>query len=210
MEFGLFDYTWNNIVLVAIFGYLIGTVTWGLLFAKIKGVNLREVGSGNIGGTNVSRALGGKWGLLVIILDATKTIIAATLAYFIWNKNNNFAALAGFMALVGHCYPIWQKFKGGKGAATTLGLGFVLMNPVVYIIGILLVIAVFKITRIVSIISILGGAILVTGTLLPWNNTFLYESPSQAWIYATLAYLILLWKHRSNIKRLIAGKENAL
>ncbi len=71
------------------------------------------------------------------------------------------------MALVGHCYPIWLGFKGGKGAATTLGLGFVLMNPVIYIIGICIVILVFKLTKIVSIISILGGAILITGTLLP-------------------------------------------
>jgi glycerol-3-phosphate acyltransferase PlsY len=207
------DWTSMSTYWTIIIGYFVGTITWGLIIAKFKGVNLREIGSGNIGGTNVSRALGGKWGIFVILLDALKPAIAATIVYFLFDKNTTLVALTALLTIVGHCWPIWLKFKGGKGAATTLGFGFVVLNPWVLLIGLAVIIIIFKITKTVSIISILGGALLIGATLLPWawtKDTIFGTMADNAWIYTTLGYVILLWRHRSNIIRLIKRTENKL
>src|SRR4030042_4805848 len=110
-----------------IFGYLLGSIPSGYLVSKAKGMDIRKIGSGNIGGTNVIRALGFKWGLLVAILDILKGVIPVYLAmrffFFDWQ-----IALVALTPVLGHIFPVWLKFKGGKGVATTIAILFLLLN----------------------------------------------------------------------------------
>lgn len=198
-----------KILIAVLIGYMFGTIAWGLIIAKIKGVNLRAIGSGNIGGTNVSRALGGKWGLFVILMDAMKAFIAAIIVKYALGYVNEYVVMAALAAMVGHCYPVWLKFKGGKGAATILGFAFVVLPWWLIVGGFVAIVVIFKLTKIVSIISLIGGIIIIGGAIVN-QSTFLGGEVEKLWAYALGAFALLVWRHRSNISRLAKGKENKL
>lgn len=199
----------QKVLIAILIGYMFGTIAWGLIIAKIKGVNLRAIGSGNIGGTNVSRALGGKWGLFVILMDAMKAFIAAIIVKYALGFAGEFVVMAALAAMVGHCYPVWLKFKGGKGAATILGFAFVVLPWWLLVAGFVIIVVIFKLTKIVSIISLIGGMIIIGGAIIN-DSTFLGENVPCLWAYGLGAFALLVWRHRSNISRLVKGKENAL
>lgn len=190
-------------ILVALGAYLIGSVPSGYLAGKAKGVDLRTQGSGNIGATNALRVIGKKWGYLVFAADAFKGWLAVTLAY--WGTNNvNFGVVAAIFAMVGHIFPVWLGFKGGKGIATSAGVMIALFPIWVFLAGITIWTALFFATRYVSVASIAAAISLPvsSGTLTAFGKCDLLRTG-----IALVMCLLAIWRHKDNIQRLLAGTE---
>ncbi|GAA6188079.1 glycerol-3-phosphate 1-O-acyltransferase PlsY [Litorivita sp. NS0012-18] len=181
----------------AVLGYLLGSIPFGMVLARVMGLgNLREIGSGNIGATNVLRTGSKKAAAATLILDGGKGAVAVLLARALAGEDA--AQLAGLMAFIGHCFPVWLGFKGGKGVATFLGLLLALFWPA----G-LAACATWLATAILSRISSLSA--LVAALLGPvWMA--LLGAPEGAALAAVLAALIF-WRHGANIARLRQGTE---
>lgn len=180
-----------------VLGYLLGSIPFGMVLARVMGLgNLREIGSGNIGATNVLRTGSKKAAAATLILDGGKGAVAVLLARALAGEDA--AQLAGLMAFIGHCFPVWLGFKGGKGVATFLGLLLALFWPA----G-LAACATWLATAILSRISSLSA--LVAALLGPvWMA--LLGAPEGAALAAVLAALIF-WRHGANIARLRQGTE---
>ena len=195
-------------------GYLLGSIPFGLVLCYLAGYgDIRKIGSGNIGATNVLRT-GNKWlALLTVILDASKAGIAAALAYhfvvskpfifahFITQLNIAVALFAGFMAVIGHNFPVWLKFKGGKGVASAFGF-ILVMQPTLALIA-ALVWLVMAFTFKYSSLSALTAAAIV-----PVAAFFLCD-PVYTICFTALALLVIL-RHHANIARLIKGQESKI
>lgn len=191
-----------SVVLACLGAYLFGSIPFGLLVARAKGVDIREVGSGNIGATNITRNLGWKLGALVGVLDFTKSFVPILLArlFFI---NPGLVLLISIMPVLGHIFPIWLKFKGGKGVATIFGiLGAYFGLP--YLLAFLVVW--FFTVRTVKLMSLVN---LVVALLLPVAFWLKYNA---VWfiVFGTLLCVIIWITHRSNIGRLLRGEENKI
>jgi len=181
-------------------GYLLGSIPFGLILTYCAGLgDIRKIGSGNIGTTNVLRTGHKGLALLTLILDVFKAAFAALLCR--WLFGNDFGYLAGFMAVLGHNYPIWLKFKGGKGVASTLGL-ILMMDPIVGIMTCLTWLLVALIWHYSSL------AALIALTMAPIFESF--EHNESAVIAYGLLTLLSYYRHRANIKRLIQGKESKI
>lgn len=188
-----------NAVLLIIFGYLLGSIPWGLLISKAKGIDIRKVGSGNIGGTNVGRGLGLKWGLLAGVLDVLKGVIPIFLATKFLSLDWQIASVA-IAPVLGHIFPVWLNFKGGKGVATTVGILFVLLGWQKLLILLLIWLLILAIFQIMSFANLLLVSFL---PLVFWLSYF-----SLAYFVLGLILLALIWwAHRENIQRLKEGKE---
>lgn len=188
------------IYLIAIFiSYLLGSIPMGLLLTKIAGKgDLRKVGSGNIGATNVMRVGGLRMAGLVWLLDMAKAIVAVLLGKYL--AGDAFGAWCGFAAIVGHCYPIWLRFKGGKGISSLFGV-MLAMSPLVFVVcGIeWLLVALY------SGISSLGATVVFC--LIPILGFVM--GTDIGWAFLAIA-LLCMWRHRENIKRLIAKSESKI
>lgn len=188
------------IYLIAIFiSYLLGSIPMGLLLTKIAGKgDLRKVGSGNIGATNVMRVGGLRMAGLVWLFDMAKAIIAVLLGKYL--AGDAFGAWCGFAAIVGHCYPIWLRFKGGKGISSLFGV-MLAMSPLVFVVcGIeWLLVALY------SGISSLGATVVFC--LIPILGFVM--GTGIGWAFLAIA-LLCMWRHRENIKRLIAKSESKI
>ena len=181
-----------------LFGYLLGSIPFGLVLCKIFGLgDIRTIGSGNIGATNVLRTGNKPLALATLLLDSGKGAIAVIIMGLLFNFDA--AMLAGFFALIGHCYPVWLKFKGGKGVATTLGT-LIALAP---ILG-LITCGIWAITAALSRISSLSA--LVAVGFSPLIAHYLYDNSNLSGLCAAIAALVYI-KHRENIKRLFAGQE---
>ncbi|MFK8000951.1 MAG: glycerol-3-phosphate 1-O-acyltransferase PlsY [Polyangiales bacterium] len=187
---------------VASFGaYLLGSVLFGILVARSQGVDLRSEGSGNPGASNVMRTLGTGAGIAVLVLDLLKGLLPTLAARYYLDDAS--AAWVGAASTVGHCYSVFHRFRGGKGAAT--GVGVVLaVSPLAGGAALTTFFAVKAISKKASLGS-LGGALVALGIIT-------YEALSQsrfAFLALTIALtLLIVWRHRSNIERLRAGEEN--
>jgi len=182
--------------------YLAGSIPFGWLVARARGVDIQQVGSGNIGATNVGRALGKPYAILVFALDFLKGLLPAWLALRAAGGGPIPWEVIGvaILAVVGHNYPIWLKFKGGKGVATSAGALTALL-PVTAAIGAAVWAAVFLTTRYVSVAS------LIAAISLPITTWFV--RPERPCLVLTLVIAALgVVRHRSNISALIAGTEN--
>lgn len=189
-----------NIAISLIVSYLIGSFPTGKLLAKVYGVDITKSGSGNVGATNVARTLGKKAGIIVLLIDILKGIIAVKLStIFINQPLDNFAELSGLAAICGHCFSIPPWLKGGKGVATALGV-LVSLNPLIALGAVATFAGAFWSTRIVSISSILAAAIAPLLSLI-------LGGPTLAVIFYLLMSLIIIWRHRENVTRLIRGEE---
>lgn len=192
----------NYLTLAALIlgGYLLGSIPFGVILTRLFGAgDLRQIGSGNIGATNVLRT--GRKGLAAatLILDGAKGAVAALLAaYFVPKFGDNAAMLAGAAALIGHCYPVWLKFRGGKGVATLLGLSFAFAWPIGLAFAATWLLAVL-ITR----ISSLGG--LIGSVAAPVTAWAIAESGNVTGLAALV--VLVFWRHRENLVRLRAGTE---
>ena len=184
--------------LLVIFSYLLGSVPSGLIIGKLSGLDVRKAGSGNIGATNVARLLGKKVGLLTLVADTAKGLIPILLAQEI-GLSDPISALVGIAAFLGHVYPIFLKFKGGKGVAT--GFGVLLgLAPLATTILLLIFAAVAVMTRIVSLSSMVSA---VAAPLVLW---LFYYSPTYI-IMAALIAIMIVFRHYANIQRLLNGTE---
>jgi len=189
--------------LLVLFGYLLGSVPFGILVAKAfdRGVDLRKAGSGNIGATNVARALGKTAGALTLLLDIGKGILSLAIARRLLDPPSDpWLALVGGAVFLGHIFPVYLRFKGGKGVATALGV-VLFLSPETAFVLVVLFAAVLYFTRYVS----LGSLCAAVG--LPVAMAFLGRSRH----YVTLALMIsflVIYTHRGNIHRLLAGQES--
>ena len=186
---------------ILLVSYLLGSFPSGFLYAKnFNGIDLRYVGSGSTGATNVLRNIG-KWpALIVFIVDVLKGFIAVKIAYFLLT-DNIFQVLAGLFAITGHIWPIWLKGKGGKAVATGLGMFIALSWPVgLASFGTFLII--ISLTKIVSLSSI-TAAILLPFYMLRYTGTFNHCFT----IFSFIVAIIVIWKHRSNMNRILKGEE---
>jgi len=199
-------------ILGAIVGYLLGSIPTGFLVAKSKGVDIRTIGSGNIGATNVFRALGTPAGVLVLLADAFKGWAAVALVARLiadWSypaagpqAREWFRIISGLAAILGHNYTCWLHFKGGKGIATSAGVLIALVPwALLIILGIWII--VFALTRYVSLASLAASAALPFATWITGCSSTL--------IIITAAMAVLaIFKHKSNIQRLLQGTENRI
>ena len=189
---------------ILLISYLLGSFPSGFLYAKnLKGIDLRYVGSGSTGATNVLRNIG-KWpALIVFILDVLKGFIAVKIAYF-FLSDNIFQVLAGLFAITGHIWPIWLKGKGGKAVATGLGM-FIALSWKVGLASFGTFLIMISLTKIVSLSSI-TAAILLPVYMFKYIGTF--NDPYT--IFSFIVAIIVIWKHRSNINRILKGEEPKL
>jgi len=195
--------------LVCLGAYLLGAIPFGFLIARTRGIDIREHGSRNIGATNVFRVLGRTWGLLTFACDAGKGALAVVLARHFAGVLAIDGVLAGIAAalgcLVGHSFPVWLRFKGGKGVASSLGVLLGLM-PVASLIVLGIWGVVFRVSRYVSLASLVAAValpVVVSGLL----KTGRLEGMAHLY-FAGVAALLVIWRHRENIGRLRAGTEN--
>ena len=207
-----------NYVITALAAYLLGSIPTGYLVAKAKGVDIRSVGSGNIGATNVFRILGKPAGIFVLLVDALKgfaavvlvpglvlklphtTVTSAVELEIYFAILERLTIIAGISAILGHNYTCWLKFKGGKGIATTAGV-LIALTPVAFLIVLSIFILVAVTTRYISLASIIACFCLPFAVwILHGNNTMIVITA----IFGALG----IYKHKANIKRLLNGTEN--
>jgi glycerol-3-phosphate acyltransferase PlsY len=198
-------------ILTAVAAYLLGSIPTGYLVAKARGIDIRTVGSGNIGATNAMRALGKPAGIFVLLMDALKGYAACAwlssgaIAVFALplDQQENVRILAGITAVLGHNFTCWLKFKGGKGIATTGGV-YLALAPWAVLIGVAAFFLAVLVTRYVSIGSIVAAVALPAAVwILPPHNLLLG-------IVTTALGVMAIYKHRGNIQRLMAGTESRL
>ncbi len=195
-------------VAVVIGSYLIGSIPSGLIIGKLRRVDIREYGSGNIGTTNVLRTLGARYGALVLIADVFKGVIAVLLArYIIGSPMSEMAA--GFAAVAGHDWSLFLKFKGGRGVATSLGgiLPMAMWAPLAAVAGVVIFIALIALTRYVSLASITGSlsAVVAMAVFLGMDRV-----PWEYLVYIGGVVALIIFQHRDNISRLRSGTESKL
>jgi acyl phosphate:glycerol-3-phosphate acyltransferase len=189
-------------LLFPLFGYLIGAIPFGLLIGRMAGIDVRSQGSRNIGATNVSRLLGKKLGLLTLLCDCLKGFLPMFLAALALAESPSreaVVAATGLMAVLGHMFPIYLRFRGGKGVATGLGV-FLYFSPLAILISLLVFLGTVALSGFVSAGSLLASA------LIPLWLYLLGVSPTVVGVAALIALLIWM-KHRENIGRLLQGTE---
>ena len=199
-------------LIAALQAYLLGSIPWGFLAGRIQGVDLRKEGSGSTGATNALRILGKKWGYTVFALDAFKGWLAVMVAFFIALKFYgapqaiviNAGVLGAIFAMVGHTYPVWLRFQGGKGIATAAGIMLALFPPPVFAFGLLVWLTLFYSTRYVSVASLGAAVALPTGAAGMWA---LGQGDPVRTSIAGVMCLLAIWRHKTNITRLFAGTE---
>ena len=199
-----------TLIITSLFCYLIGSISFGRILSKLTtGVDITKVGSGNTGATNVLRSSGPALGLIVLILDMAKSIIPVAVLnqinYFDSNGSIQFFAL---LFIIGHCYPIYNKFRGGKGVATGIGPLVIIFFPSSLVALIVFIITILF-TKYVSAGSILG-CLFALISMIFFNLSGSYNSTYYDLIYLLPAITIIIYKHSENISRLINNKENKL
>jgi glycerol-3-phosphate acyltransferase PlsY len=200
-----------NEVLLILLAYLIGSVPTAVWISKYYfKIDIRDYGSGNAGATNTFRVLGSKWGTFVMLVDVLKGIIATSLyillPYYLtdeWDRTNFMIGL-GLAAVLGHIFPIWAGFRGGKGVATLLGMA-VAIQPLVALCCVGVFLIVLYLTRFVSLSSILAGVSFMVFILFIFNEKeILYR------IFAVLVALMVILTHQKNIGRILKGTESKI
>jgi glycerol-3-phosphate acyltransferase PlsY len=186
-------------VLIIVMAYCLGSVPFAFLLAR--GDDVRRIGSGNVGAANVLRASGVRAGVLVAMLDIAKGAASVVLAMRL-SADGNAPAAAGFAAILGHIYPVWLRFQGGKGVATACGV-FTVLTPLAAVPAFVVFIATAWTTRYVSL-----GSVLATIVLPPVAYAAGY--PAAMLMAACAASLLILFRHRGNLARLRAGTERRL
>ncbi len=185
-------------LLLVIFAYLLGSVLFGEVIAKSKGIDLRSVGSGNVGATNVGRVLGKRYAFLVFLLDLFKGFFPVLLSRFYFGFDSWTTFFVGLFAFLGHLYPVFYGFRGGKGVATAFGV-LLGVSPSMAILSLLVWLAVFKLKGYVSLASLSACALAVALSL--------FLLPFKFFLMSFVIGVFIFYKHRENIKRLLEGTE---
>ena len=197
---------------MAIIAYLIGSINFSVILSKkMAGFDVREKGSGNAGTTNMLRSVGKKAAAITLVLDILKGVVAILIAMAIGRifENSNGALLvqvAGVAVILGHTFPIFFKFKGGKGVATSLGV-LIMSNWQIGLICLVFALILIALTQIVSVGSIAAAILYPVLTLFIPQN---YIVPGNYLIYSIVLAVIIVFNHRENVKRLLSGTENKI
>ncbi|HXV72646.1 MAG TPA: glycerol-3-phosphate 1-O-acyltransferase PlsY [Acidimicrobiia bacterium] len=191
-----------GIALAVLAAYVIGSIDFAVIVARMHGVDIREVGSGNPGASNVLRSVGRVPGTMVLVGDTLKGVVGAAMGMVASGTADpqiEWAFLAGFAAVFGHCYPIFHRFRGGKGVATGLGVLFftVPLVGVIMVVGWLILVKLTKTASISSLIMVLAAI-----PLAIWQGV---RGMSLVWFGATI--VLVFWRHRGNIQRVFRGNE---
>jgi len=200
-----------TLAVVLIGSYLLGSIPFGYLAGRIARIDIRNCGSGNVGATNVIRTLGKGYGYPVFALDFLKgfgavkiSIMIATRAQSEWTSPEMFGIVAAISSVLGHSFPVWLGFKGGKGVATSAGALFALA-PIATLVGVAIWILTFWLTRYVSVASIAAAAALAFIILV---STWLSRTTGRLLFYSSVCLAaVVIWRHRSNLSRLMRGTE---
>lgn len=190
--------TWQ-VVAAILLGYLLGSVSFGLIFARRAGVDLRQIGSGNVGATNVGRAMGPKAERTVMALDALKGLVPTALAVWRFGVQDPVSGGVAIAAVVGHIWPVFHGFRGGKGVATSVGV-LLPLAPFSALAGLAVFITVRVTVKKVSVASLSGAA---SALLIAWVT----HGVSTAGITALVLVALIIMRHRDNIRRLLNGEE---
>ena len=199
-------------IIVAVIAYLLGSISFSVIISKkMAGFDVREKGSGNAGSTNVLRTVGKKAAVLTLICDVLKGVVAvliATLVGKIWKELDGalLVQLAGIFVIIGHTFPIFFKFKGGKGVATSLGV-LLITNWQIGLICLVFALVLMALTQMVSVGSI-GAAILYPVLTLFISQNYIV--PGTYIISSIIIAILVVFNHRSNVKRLLSGTENRI
>ncbi len=198
-----------NEFLLIVLAYLIGSIPTAVWVSKtFFNIDIREYGSGNAGATNTFRVLGSKWGSFVMLVDVLKGVLATSLyillPYYLFNEwdRTNFMIGLGLAAVLGHIFPVWANFRGGKGVATLLGMA-VAIQPMVAICCVGVFLIVLYLTRFVSLSSILAGVSFMIFILFIFN-----EKETLYRVFAVLVALMVVLTHQKNIGRILRGTES--
>ncbi len=191
--------------------YLLGSIPFGYLAGRLVGIDIRQTGSGNVGATNVVRVLGKRYGYPVFALDFLKGFGAVKISMLMapgrppeWNSSEIVGILAAMSSILGHLYPPWLKFKGGKGVATSAG-ALLALTPVPTLIGVAIWIIVFWLTRYVSLASITAALVLPIVILVVSSQD---QNKRKPLVYSSACVAaVVIWRHRSNLSRLMRGTE---
>ena len=191
-----------NLILAVIVAYFLGGVPFGYLFVRFAlGKDIRTMGSGNIGATNVHRSAGGKAGVIVLLLDIAKGFLAVWIAAVLNPGDPRALAYAAVAVMLGHAFPLLLRFRGGKAVACFIG-AFLYIAPLPLLAVLLVFLVVVALTKYISLGSILAALLF---PLAVW----LIIHPAQAILFASIfASLLIVYRHKGNIGRLVAGKEN--
>ncbi|MCZ6806191.1 MAG: glycerol-3-phosphate 1-O-acyltransferase PlsY [Deltaproteobacteria bacterium] len=184
---------------LTIASYLLGSISFGLIIAKRRGVDLRSIGSGNIGSTNVGRALGKPTGRVVLVLDMLKGFLPVALAHWVLDLPWPWITAVGLAAAVGHVFPIWYGFRGGKGAATSGGVLLAALPPI-GAVTLLTYVVVKRWTRLASVGSLSAATV---GAVL----TLVLDGREWPVLLATGLWVLVALRHAGNIVRLLRGEE---
>ena len=206
-------------IIVLIMAYLIGIINFSIILSKkMAGFDVREKGSGNAGTTNMLRTVGKKAALITLLCDILKGIVPVLLAVLIGNIANNFGAeirvdylaqIAGIATVIGHTFPIFFGFKGGKGVASSLGL-ILIINWQIGLICLVFALLVMAITRMVSLGSITAAILFAVLVIFNISSEYYIVQNGNYRIFGIVLAAIVIFNHRSNIKRILSGTENKL
>ena len=186
---------------VVVAAYLLGSIPFSFLVARRRGVDVRAVGSGNVGATNVMRNVGRAAGLLAFALDFAKGVAASLLGRAV-EPQSPVPALCAVMAVLGHMYPVWLRFRGGKGVATGAG-AFLALAPAATVAALSTFVTVLAVSRYVSLASIAGTLVLAVAA-------FLLRAPTPVVSSAAGMAVLIVWRHRANLQRIAHGTESRL
>ena len=200
-----------TLAVLLIGSYLLGSIPFGFLAGRLAGTDIRQAGSGNVGATNVVRVLGKRYGYPVFALDVLKGFGAVKISMLAapgrppdWNSPEIFGILAAMSSVLGHLYPPWLKFKGGKGVATSAG-ALLALTPVATLIGVAIWIIVFWLSRYVSLASVTAAVVLpIIILVVSWQD----QNKIKPLVYSSACVAgVVVWRHRSNLSRLMRGTE---
>lgn len=200
-------------IIIAIIAYAIGSINFSVIFSKkMAGFDVREKGSGNAGTTNMLRSVGKKAAALTLVCDILKGVVSIAIAIIIGNivQETDKALLvqiAGICVVIGHTYPVFFGFKGGKGIATSLGI-LLIVNWQIGLICLVFAIVLMALTRMVSVGSIAAAVLFPVLTLFIGGQ--FYITPGSYFAFSVIMAIIVIFNHRTNIKRLLEGKENKI
>lgn len=206
-------------IIILIMAYLIGSINFSIILSKkMAGFDVREKGSGNAGTTNMLRTVGKKAALITLLCDILKGVVPVLLAVLIGNIANNFGAeirvdylaqIAGIATVIGHTFPIYFGFKGGKGVASSLGL-ILIINWQIGLICLVFALLVMAITRMVSLGSITAAILFAVLVIFNIGSEYYIVQNGNYKIFGIVLAAIVIFNHRSNIKRILSGTENKL
>ena len=201
-------------IFTGILAYLLGSIQFGLISGKlIKGIDIREHGSGSTGATNVGRTLGVKIATGVAIIDIAKGFLivflfANLLKFFDAEISSYSIIIIGSMAILGHCWPVYYKFKGGKGVLTSLGV-YLLVSPIACLIALTTFIIIATISKYVSLGSLMGASVALIYVVVSFFSSIGNSSLTDI-LFTLFIFCVIFYRHKENIQRLIKGEENKI